>query len=75
MQKFSAEDLNTFGWKSLYGDIVQDIIQNGKFCKNGLAYNSATNTATCFSISKITNQNGVVLQSPYACNVTDTTTK
>lgn len=75
MQKFSAENLVTFGWKSLYSDSLKDAIQNGIFWKNGLAYNSATNTATWFQISKVTNQNNVVLTSPYSCQVNDTATK
>ena len=75
MRRFSAENLVTFGWKSLYSDSMKDAIQNGQFCKYGLAYNSATNTATWFEISKVTDQSNTNLSSPYSCKVTDTNTK
>jgi hypothetical protein len=75
MTKFSAEPLVTFGWKVLHTDNLKDAVQNGKFCRSAWAYLSATDTATCFEIQKITDQADVTLTHPYKCTPTDTTNK
>lgn len=75
MLKYSGEQYVTFGWKATYSDNLKDAIHNGRYWRSGWAYNSATNTATCMSIQKITNQSGTTLSSPYQCDPTDTTNK
>jgi hypothetical protein len=65
MIKYSAGTGVTFGWSALYSDNLKDAVHNGQYCSSGWAYNSASNTATCFEIQKITDQSGTTLSSPY----------
>lgn len=75
MTKFSADDGVEFGWNAKYGDDLKDAIYNGQYCQGAWAYNSDTDTATCFTIDMITDQDDVELSSPYQCDPTDTTNK
>jgi hypothetical protein len=52
MKLYNGEDNATFGWDGVYD--LASYTQNGKFCKSGLAYNSAKGEAKCTSTEQIT---------------------
>lgn len=72
LEKFSQADGTTFGWKTVQSNAALDGLSNGKYCTSGFARESATNTATCMTISKIVSDLGTQ-SSPYKCTATDTT--
>ena len=52
MKLYNGEDNATFGWDGAYD--LASYTQNGKYCKSGLAYNSAKGEAKCTSTEKVT---------------------
>lgn len=66
---YKAKDDTKFGWysKDLKEPTEEDFKRNGRFCKSGLAYQSAANEATCVSTSGIWFQNKK-LNEPYKCS-------
>ena len=75
LEKFSADDDQTFGWSTApTGITLSNNEYNGLFCKSGLAINTSSNIATCKGVTSI-RYNGATLSSPYACTATDTSVK
>ena len=74
LEIYSQEDGTQFGWQNVEGTsaapTLADYTHNGKFCKSGLAYQSANNQATCVSASSIT-QASETLAEPYKCDPID----
>ena len=55
MSVYSRDVGTVFGWysSSKLNPSEKDFMQNGMFCKSGLAYNSNMNEATCVNTSGI----------------------
>lgn len=71
MPKYSLIDGATFGWsQEKQSEVtIKDYVHNGQHCESGLAYNSALNTATCTSTTKIMFDEKETVY-PYKCDPT-----
>ena len=72
---FQGEDGDKFGWETKFGSKknqpdLEDFRHNGKFCKTGLAFQSAPNEATCVSTKSVI-IDGKEAEAPYQCNPAD----
>lgn len=66
LKLYEGEDGDTFGWLGNYD--LASYTQNGKFCKSGLAYNSAKGEAKCTKTLEITHPDETgPLEAPYKC--------
>ena len=74
IERYAKPDNYLFGWSTTLDSTITDQEYNGIHCSSGLAYNSATNTATWVTAANIT-FNGVAISSPYAWTPTDNTKK
>ena len=73
MEKYSATDGTTFGYSAVNSQAVKDGILNGQYCQGGMAYNSGSNTAVCFTVAKVETDLSSTAATPYKCTATDTT--
>ena len=71
IETYSQENEHKFGWLQ-QGDkpTLEDHTHNGRYCKSGLAYESAPGEAQCVETQNIKFK-GKVLEEPYACEAED----
>jgi len=69
---YSMDVGTKFGWHSENSSFPTeaDFVKNGQFCVSGMAYPYSDNGAKCTRTNNIS-QNGLVLENPYKCNVTN----
>jgi hypothetical protein len=77
---YSQDDGTIFGWGKVSTTTTAGVVtlddykQNGKYCSSGLAYQMSDSAAKCSSMNNVTYKDKI-LDAPYNCTPTDTSSK